>query len=97
MGRCSEPPTCPNCGAGLTRVFDTNHLTHLWNETEERCGEQNGDLEMKCLECGFDLYEVFTDGLCKYWIRKVRKEASPDARGEGYLAEKAGAAPTPRF
>ena len=61
-----ELPRCPNCGANLFRVLETNYIVYKFDSTSGRYKEADGEAEMKCPECQADLYDIFPDGVCNY-------------------------------
>lgn len=60
-----EPPKCSDCGVKLFRVFETVYATYRWDH-KKGTYKEDGVLEMKCPECGADLYDVFPDGVCNF-------------------------------
>lgn len=60
-----EPPRCRNCGSNLFRVAVNESLTYTWN-ADTGTYECDGEAEIKCLDCGTKLHDVFEDGVCDY-------------------------------
>lgn len=60
-----EPPKCPECGANLFRVFETNYETYTF-DVNKGVYKEDGDLKMTCPDCNADLYDVFPHGVCNY-------------------------------
>ena len=75
-----EPPICPICENPLSRVFENVYETYTFNPETGTYKETGGDMDIKCPECGGNLYDVFEDGACNY-DAKSQPRNSQEAEG----------------
>jgi hypothetical protein len=60
-----KPPKCPACGVELWTVAEDHYETYKFDAMTGRY-RSDGEAEIKCIECGVDLFDVFPDGVCNY-------------------------------
>lgn len=77
----SVPPRCPGCGNLLIRVNETVFEPYDWDPEKKQYFNSDpwgGSVEMECCECGFDIIDVFPDGICNYEPEEGAEDGSKE-------------------
>jgi len=69
MPEQKQPPTCPNCGKPLKHILWSTLSRYTFNPKTGLYAVNapyGGTGDVKCLECGEDLSDIFEDGPANY-------------------------------